>query len=163
MWGPMILSAIAALGFGSVVLASAMLATTPACELLTEKEAGAATGGTMFSLGGTADVEFLSSCYWQTDGGGPSLEFTLMEGGMFSPSGQTARDYFDANIAAMKAARYPFEMIDGLGETAMLNEEGDTRFLTLVAGGSYLTIRLSEGSREALLTIARIAAGKMAN
>lgn len=156
-------TAICALALSASAGASALLATTPACELLTEKEAGEATGGTMISVGGTVDIAFMSECFWQTAGGGPSLDFMLMEPGMFSPSGQTARDHLDSNVAAMKEAGYPFEMIAGVGEAAMLYEDAGTRFFTLVAGGSYLSIRMRESSREALLTIGRIAATRMAD
>ena len=159
----MIVTAAALISFSGLALASAMLATTPACELLTETEASKALGHKMVSMGGTADIAFMSECFWHGEDGGPALDFRYMEAGLFSPGGGSARSYLDHNIEALKGANEPFEIIEGVGEGALMTEQEDTRFLSLASGGGYLTISLRESTREAILAIGKIAAKKMAD
>lgn len=148
---------------GASAAASAMLATTPACEILSQDQLDKATGHTMLPLGGTADVEHLSVCFWRAEGDGPSLELKLMAGAMLSPSGQTARDYLEQGITALEAAGQPYERLADIGDGAVLTEAPDTRFVSLAAGGDYLTIRLSGGTRDAVIAVAEAAAKKMAD
>ena len=154
-------TAICALALSASAGASAMLATTPACEILSEAELGKLMGGQLRGLGGTADIAYLSDCFWQTDGGGPSLEFMLMEAALLSPSGQTARSYLEQNIEGMEKAGSPFERIPDIGDGAVLSEAPDTIFVSLASGGDYLSIRLTGGTRATILKIAKSAAGAM--
>lgn len=141
--------------------ASAMLATTPACEVLSEAELGKMMGQKLRGLGGTADIAYLSDCFWQSEGGGPSLEFVLMEEELLSPSGQTARSYLEQNMDAMDKAGSPFEHFPDIGDGAVLSEAPDTIFISLASGGDYLSIRLTGGKRATILKIAEAAARKM--
>lgn len=148
--------------FSGIALASAMLATTRACEILTEAELNRAAGHTMQSQGGTADIAHITECFWWSETG-PSLEFRLMAEELFSPSGQTGLDYLTHNIDVMKKSGGPFELIPGIGDGAMLTEAPDTLFIDLAAGGDYLSIRLTGGTRATVIAIAEAAAKKMAD
>ncbi len=156
----MILTTGIAMAMSGLVMASALLATTPACELLTEKEASKAIGLKMEQQGGAGDILHLSSCYWDAQDGG-RLEFTLSEAGLFSPSGQTALDHYNGVVEGLTAAGEPFEALPGIGHGAVLMERDDVRFISMAAGGGYLSITLGESTREAIIAIAKIAAKRM--
>lgn len=153
-------TAICALALSASAGASALLATTPACELLSEAELNKAAGHTMQSQGGTADIEHISECFWSS-ADGPSLDFRLMAEELFSPSGQTGLDYLNHNIDVMKKAGEPFELIPGIGDGALLTDAPDTLFIELAAGGDFLRIRLTGGTRAMGIAIAEAAAEKM--
>lgn len=150
----------AACALSGAALASALLATTPACELVSESEATGAVGRPVHLLGGVADIAHMSTCYWDAQDGG-RLELTLSEEGLFSPSGQSARDYFDMIVASLAKAGEPFETLSGIGHGAVLMETAGERFISMAAGGGYLSIRLGDSTREAIIAIARIAAARM--
>lgn len=153
--------AAAALLLAGLAAGSAMLATTPACELLTGAELDGAAGRKMISQGGTADFEHISECFWQSEEGRPSLQFSLIAAAMFSPSGQTARDHLDFNMDAMEKAGSTFEWFPQIGDGAFLSETPETHFVGLAAGGDYLSIGLTGGKRETILAIAKAAAKAM--
>ena len=150
-----------AVTFAGCAAGSALYETTPACDLLSEAEASAILGEAMTSKGGMADPG-MYDCYW--DGaGGIRLEFALNDAALYAPSGQTASDEFDRMIKATTAAGDPPELIDGIGERAALHrsESPEAWFLTIVAGGDYLTITLTGSMREAILTLGKTVAPRM--
>ncbi|BCW87420.1 hypothetical protein sos41_05490 [Alphaproteobacteria bacterium SO-S41] len=150
-----------AMAFAGCAAGSALYETTPACALLSEAEASAILGQAMTSKGGMADPG-MYDCYW--DGaGGIRLEFALNDAALYAPSGQTASDEFDRMIKATTAAGDAPELIDGIGERAALHrsENPAAWFLTVVAGGDYLTISLTGATRTAILTLGKTVAPRM--
>ena len=141
--------------------ASALYETTPACALLTEDEASALLGTAMTSKGGMADPG-MYDCNWQ-GAGDVSLAFALNDASLYAPSGQTASDEFDRMIRATTAAGDAPELIEGIGERAALHRSQDAGawFLTVVAGGDYLTITLIASTRAAILAIGKTVAPRM--
>lgn len=156
---------LAAAGFAMLftgcAAGSALYETTPACELLSEAEASEIIGTAMTSKGGMADPG-MYECNWDS-AGGQRLTFALNDATLYAPSGQTASDEFDRMIKATTAAGNAPELIDGIGERAALHrsQDADAWFLTVVAGGDYLTITLTASTRAAILTLGKTAAPRM--
>jgi hypothetical protein len=140
--------------------ASALLATTPACELLREDEASAAIGEAMTSLGGTADDALLSDCTWQ-GADRARLMFSLADGDLFAPSGRTAIDAIEATRQNHLRAALSYEDIPGLGKRAAISDAPGFLVVYVVAGDDYLTIALTNGSRAAAIAVAERAVSRM--
>ena len=146
-------------GFG-VAAASALLVTTPACELLSDDEASAAIGEAMTRQGGTADDVWLSDCFWQ-GAGDAQLRFSLAKSDLFAPSGRTALDAIEAELTSLRNAKLSYDDIHDLGARAAMTETPEFRVLYMVAGEDYLTIVMTGGSRAAAIAVAKAAAGRM--
>ena len=151
---------VTTLACSGIASASALLATTPACELLREDEASAAIGEAMTSLGGTADDVWLSDCTWQGSGEA-RLMFSLADGELFAPSGRTAIDAIEATRQNHLRAAMSYEEIPGLGKRAAISEAPGFLVVYVVAGDDFLTIALTNGSRAAAIAVAERAAARM--
>lgn len=158
----MIVTATALLTFSGLALASALLATTPACEVFTADEVTALLQTPADVLGGTADFPHRSDCFWQTGTDG-RLEVKLTGPEAFAPSKRSAAIQFDDDVKLIKDS-VQLETIEGLGERAALYPSDDRPgvwFVMLVANGHYLQMTVKAGAHDRIVTAMRLAAERL--
>ncbi|MFT3810705.1 MAG: hypothetical protein QM698_12370 [Micropepsaceae bacterium] len=150
----------AVLSLGGTAMASALLPTTPACELLTEAEVSALLGSPATQEGGNGTP--IADCYWTADMG-VGLQVQLSYPEMFTPSGRSAAIQFDEYAASIKNI-VKLEMIEGLGERAALyrNSEHPSAFHVMMAvNGYFIEMTVYEGDRDRIVVAMRAAAGRV--
>ncbi len=132
--------------------ASALLATTPACELLTADDVTDLLQATATSIGGTADTPERSDCFWQT-GTDAALEVNLTGPEAFKPARRSAARQFDDDVKLIKDS-VDLELIADLGERAAIYQSNDAPnvwFAMLVANGSYLQMTVTSAARDRIV------------
>ncbi|MFT3810706.1 MAG: hypothetical protein QM698_12375 [Micropepsaceae bacterium] len=137
-------------------------AASPACDLLTTEEASAALGGTAMAAGSTEEVSGTSGCGWIDAATSNTISFGLMHGEAFG--GATADQAYEGSKtgAGMGAA---VEDLSGIGDKAFIvtpqGMPANMFVMSVVKGSSMLSINAMGVTREALITAATAAAGRM--
>lgn len=154
--------------FGAAMPGAAIAAPeppqSPACALLSEDEAiRAVRGAPTLSDGGAAD-EGYSDCAWST-AGGSVLSLIFWQGDHFTVEGKTAEEHYAGLAAAMKRRNLPFDPVSGIGDRALLLDEGSPGLIayTLIVLKTGSVVQLSGRGlgRSETLEAARAIAGRM--
>ena len=143
-------------------LTFAAAAKSPACDLVTMDEAAAAFGTAITAVEPTAEKAGSSNCMWGTAESGVWINFGMLRGEGFA--GGAPEDSFQA-MASSIGMGAPLENLDGIGDKAVIvtpRGEPESRFSILVLKGGVLLWIGSDGiAREAIVTLATEAAGRM--
>lgn len=143
-------------------LTFAAQAASPACDLITTEEASAALGGTAMAAGSTEEVTGTSGCGWIDAATSNTISFGLMHGEAFG--GATAEQAYEGTKtgAGMGA---PVEELPGIGDKAFIvtpqGMPANMFVASVLKGGSLLSINTMGVTREAVISIATAAAGRM--
>ena len=141
--------------------ATAQDATSPACDLLTLEEATAAFGEAATEAGGSPETMGASGCGWMGSVKYGSIAFSLAKGEAFG--GGTADQAYDALKQGM-ASMGAVEELSGVGDKAFLvpvTGSTDSFSLGVVKNGALLSINTTGVAKDAVVTVATAAAGRM--
>jgi hypothetical protein len=137
---------------------------SPACALLSENEAIVIVNGAPVIGDGGAAQNGYSDCAWSNTGGGAVLSLLYWSADAFTPD-QTAEQRYEKIAAALKLRHLPVTNLPGLGEHALLLDEGSPGL------AAYTVIVLDHGAvaqladrgvtRSATLDAAKAIAGRM--
>lgn len=156
-----LLPVIAACAFTGSAPASALL-VTEACKLVTAQEMNAVMGA-MSEGAGTSDG-YLVTCSWSQEDGDAWVYFYLYGEEMFTPSGRTAIDQLESDVAVVEGAGNKVERIPGLGDAAVVFAQADKPEvveLYVASKGDLLTILISIGTKDKIIALAKAAAARM--
>lgn len=137
-------------------------AASPACDLITTEEANAALGGAAMTAGSTEEVSGTSGCGWIDAATSNTISFGLMKGEAFA--GATAEQAYEGSKtgAGMGTA---VEELSGIGDKAyIVTPQGmpaNMFMASVLKGDTLLSINTTGVTREAVITIATQAAGRM--
>lgn len=134
---------------------------SPACDLLTMEEASAAFGAEAARAGAAEETMGNSSCGWMDTKTYNTISFGLVRGEGLGGNADAAYDAMKSGMAMMGAT----EDLSGVGEKAFIskmnNVPTESYSIGLIQNGALLSINTSGVGRDAAVTVATEAAGRM--
>jgi hypothetical protein len=161
-WPTLAIALAPALASVAPATASALLATTPACEVFTAGDVSALLDTPAIKKGGTVTPIDLSDCYWDTDTDA-RLIVQLVGPEMFKPSGRSAITQFNDDVKLIEDS-VKLEVIGDLGERAAIypsNDAPNVWFVMMVVNGNYLQMTVTAAPRERIVTAMETAARRL--
>lgn len=158
--------------FPILVIASAVLMSgaaaapqSPACALLNEEEAIRAVSGSLLVSDGGPATKGYSDCAWSNAGGGAVMSLIFWAPDFFEAGGKSAEAHYNGLAAALKRRNLPIEAMSGLGERALMLDEGSPGLaaytLIVLQGGAVAQLTQRGVGRSQTLDAAQAIAGRM--